>query len=236
MRDVAPGIEQPAPAGETEMIDARVGERIVALRIQRNTHRLPVHRPEYAAVRDHGDAPSPRPRGDGLERRDDAVAKLRGALSLGRNVVRVASTESLEFLRKCALDPGKAMTFKNAVVALAQRRFVDDREARRRSDRIRSFARSSRVARIKRVDPLARKTHGQRADLLATGCGERAVRAIALDAARAVPFRLAVADEDEPRFIHGAVPASVRATASRPPIRRARRYRLPRVRAAHRRS
>src|SRR5882672_1446487 len=123
MRDVAPGIEQPATAGKTEMIDARVGERIVALRIQRNIHRLPIHRPEHAAVRDHGDAPSPRPRGDYLERRDDAVAKLRGALSLGRNVVRVASTEFLEFLRKCALDPGKAMTLKNAVVALAQRNY-----------------------------------------------------------------------------------------------------------------
>src|SRR5258708_10962277 len=182
-RDAPRGIEKPAPAGETEMIDASVGERIVALRLQRNIHRPPIHRPEHATVRDHGDAPSPRPRGDGLERRHDAVAKLRGALSLGRYVVRVASTEFLEFLRKCALDPRKAMTFKNAVVALAQRRFVDDRQARRRSDRIRGFARSSRVARIKPVDPLARNTHGHGADLLATGCGERAVRARALHAA-----------------------------------------------------
>src|SRR5258706_16363088 len=98
MRDVAPGIEQPAPAGETEMIDARVGERIVALRLQRNIHRLPIHRPKHATVRYYGDAPSPRPRGDGLERRDDGGATLRGPLSLGRNVVRFASTEFPEFL------------------------------------------------------------------------------------------------------------------------------------------
>src|SRR5712675_287320 len=229
MRDVAPGVEQPAPIGETEMIEARVGEGIAALRLQRNIHCVPIHRSERAAVRDHGDVPSPRPRGDRLERRDDAIAKLRGALSLGRNVVRVAGTEFFEFLRKCALDPREAMAFKNAVVALAQRRFVDDRQAHRRTDRGRSFARSSRVARTNRVDSLARKTRGQGADLLATGCGEHAVRVIALDAARAVPFRLAVADEDEPRFSHGAAPASVRAAASRSPIRRARRYRLPRA-------
>src|SRR5882762_3781292 len=217
MRDVAPGIEQPAPIGESEMIEARVGERIAPLRLQGNIHCMPIHRPEHASMGDHGGAPSPRPRGDGLERRDDAIAKLRGALSLRRNVVRVAGTEFFEFFRKCTLDPRKAMTFENAVVALTQRRFVDDWQARRRADRVRSLPRSSCVARIERVDSLACKTYGQGADLLATGCGERAVSAIALDAARAVPFRLAVADEHEPRFIHGAVPTSVRAAASRPP-------------------
>src|SRR5262245_20151210 len=181
--------------------------------------------PEHAAVGDYRGLSSGRRLCDALQRREDALAELRAALPARRRIVRVARAELAIGVGTLALELRIGPALELAVVALAQRGVEGDANVQRRGDRRGGLTRALRIARMQRSQALAREPRRELLRLRPTAFRQRAVAVIALHAALAVPLRLAVADQDAPRFSHAARPASAREGGTIRPLRTARRCR-----------
>src|SRR6476619_4392843 len=179
--------------------DERERERRTVLeRLAGVPGRTPAERSDRAAVGDHEDVLVGMCPGDPLDGPDDALRELLPRLAV---VPDVAGEPPGEALGIALPDLLAGQPRPRPDVDFAQRTVLGDLQSEPLRDDSRRLARPPEVAGVHRSDPIVVELRGECRRLPTSGVVERRV-GVALPPSESVPFRLAVARQQDPRRRH----------------------------------